>query len=180
MSCIISNCTYVTTPGYDHLQQLALHVPKCPIAVPKDNGGPGTKGRHQELAALPPTPQGGRIPLLFDLNTSNTTQTRQKHGSEQDQDPPSVHQQAPAHTITYGNNPVCTYVMTNVSDHPQQTIVTNLEGNPSEILDRSVKMLHLSPVCSGVGRTGCWHGHKSLRKHGINLISMPIDKIYHR
>ena len=34
-------------------------------------------------------------------------------------------------------------------------------------------------VTSGVGRTGCWHEHQSLRKHGINLISKPIDKLYH-
>ena len=35
-------------------------------------------------------------------------------------------------------------------------------------------------VSSGVGRTGCWHVHKSLRKHAINFISMTIDKLYHR
>ena len=82
MSCIISNCNYVTTPGYNHIQQLALHVPTCPIAVPKDNGGHGTQGRHQELTVSPPTPHCPRIPSLFDLNTYNPTQTRQKHGSE--------------------------------------------------------------------------------------------------
>ena len=35
-------------------------------------------------------------------------------------------------------------------------------------------------VSSGVERTGCWHEHKSLRKHGINFISNPIDKLDHR
>ena len=32
-------------------------------------------------------------------------------------------------------------------------------------------------VSSGVGRTGCWHARKSLRKCGINFISKPIDKL---
>ena len=35
-------------------------------------------------------------------------------------------------------------------------------------------------VSSGVGRTGCWHAHKSPRKHGINFISKPMDKLGHR
>ena len=35
-------------------------------------------------------------------------------------------------------------------------------------------------VSSGVGWTGCWHEYKSLRKHGINFISKPIDKLDHR
>ena len=35
-------------------------------------------------------------------------------------------------------------------------------------------------VSSGVGRTGCWHEYKSLRKHYINFISKPIDKLDHR
>ena len=35
-------------------------------------------------------------------------------------------------------------------------------------------------VSSGVGRTGCWHEYKSLRKRGINFISKPIDKWDHR
>ena len=35
-------------------------------------------------------------------------------------------------------------------------------------------------VSSGVGRTGCWHAHKSLRKRGINFISKPIDKFDHK
>ena len=35
-------------------------------------------------------------------------------------------------------------------------------------------------VSSGVGQTGCWHAHKSLRKRGINFISKPIDKLDHR
>ena len=33
---------------------------------------------------------------------------------------------------------------------------------------------------SGVGRTECWHEHKSLRKRGINFISKTIDKSDHR
>ena len=35
-------------------------------------------------------------------------------------------------------------------------------------------------VSSGAGRTGCWHEYKSLRKHGINFIAKPIDKLDHR
>ena len=35
-------------------------------------------------------------------------------------------------------------------------------------------------VSIGVGRTGCWHEYKSLRKRGINFISKPIDKLDHR
>ena len=35
-------------------------------------------------------------------------------------------------------------------------------------------------VNSGVGRTECWHEYKSLRKHGINFISKPVDKLDHR
>ena len=35
-------------------------------------------------------------------------------------------------------------------------------------------------VSSGVGRTGCWHEYKSLRKRCINFISNPIDKLDHR
>ena len=35
-------------------------------------------------------------------------------------------------------------------------------------------------VSSGVGRTGCWHEYKSLRKSGINFISKPINKLDHR
>ena len=30
---------------------------------------------------------------------------------------------------------------------------------------------------SSVGRTGCWHEHKSLRKRGINFISKLINKL---
>ena len=137
MSCITPNCTYVTTPGYNHFQQLVLHLPTCVIAVPKDNGGPGTQGRHQELAATPPTPQGPNTPSFFDLNTSNPTHTTQKHGSEQDQKPPLIHQQAPAQATTFGLNLNCTYVTTYGFDHPQQLLVTNLGGNPSDVLVRS-------------------------------------------
>ena len=32
----------------------------------------------------------------------------------------------------------------------------------------------------GVGQTRCWHEHKGFRKHCINLILKPIDKLYHR
>ena len=35
-------------------------------------------------------------------------------------------------------------------------------------------------VSSGVGRTGCWHEYKSLRKRGIKFFSKPIDKLDHR
>ena len=35
-------------------------------------------------------------------------------------------------------------------------------------------------VSSRVGRIGCWHAQKSLRKHSINLIAKPIDKLDHR
>ena len=42
MSCIIHNCTYVTNPGFDHLQQLALHMPTCSNAYPREDKGPKT------------------------------------------------------------------------------------------------------------------------------------------
>ena len=35
-------------------------------------------------------------------------------------------------------------------------------------------------VSSGVGRTGCWHEYKSLRKRDINFISKPVDVLDHR
>ena len=40
--------------------------------------------------------------------------------------------------------------------------------------------LYFSRLAVVVGHTGCWHEHKSLRKHGINLISKTIDTFYHR
>ena len=53
MTCIIPNCTYVTTPGYDCFQQLALHMPTCPNAYPKDNGGPEIQDKHLKPVATP-------------------------------------------------------------------------------------------------------------------------------
>ena len=45
MTCIIPNCTYVTTPGYDRFQQLALHMPICPNAYPKGDNGSQTQDK---------------------------------------------------------------------------------------------------------------------------------------
>ena len=47
-------------------------------------------------------------------------------------------------------------------------------------LKSTIKKIKWLAVSSGVGRTECWHEHKSFTKHSINLISKPFDKLDHR
>ena len=55
-----------------------------------------------------------------------------------------------------------------------QNIMSHDESSENYVLLPSVYFDYEQvSVSSGVGRTGCWHEHKSLRNHGINLILKP-------